>query len=408
MKRFVSLFLCLALVLSGCSDSRNPSSNQASDQASDGLKNENGELLPEYTGLDDPDLLNHLEDMVYIETVNGLNTDQYLVDNVEAVYVSKEYLEEAIYNSQSNIFFGYSLDELNSLFEGTRYVFSLSDSGTTTVEELETIQDERTGKILKNLAIGTGMILIKVTATAALGTTAAAGAGAAGIAAIIAVSALTPALMVMKSGALGGIVAGFKRGIETGDFGSALSDLAAQASESYKVAAFTSCFLGSGPLAKAANVLVKKGIKLHEAAKIQKDSILPPDIIAQFHNSKEYEIYKQAHLRPLIVNGKIALVPDIDPSYVDEDGLTNLQRLQNGTEPLETKTGAPFKIFSLGSEEDPTLAVLTQKQQQENSSIQAITLEESIGDRWKFRGSRKEFWKYLGNVLSQRQSPYSK
>lgn len=49
----------------------------------------------------------------------------FLSEDVSAVYVSQEYLTELAYNSQENVFFGYSLSGLDEYFQGTRYVFTV-------------------------------------------------------------------------------------------------------------------------------------------------------------------------------------------------------------------------------------------------------------------------------------------
>ena len=41
------------------------------------------------------------------------------------------------------------LDELNALFQGTRYIFTLGENGNTTVQELQEIEDVNTETILK-------------------------------------------------------------------------------------------------------------------------------------------------------------------------------------------------------------------------------------------------------------------
>ncbi len=74
----------------------------------------------EYSGLDDPDFLSDLEEEIYLKTVSELNSEDYLVEDVEVKYISKEYLDEVAYNSKSNIYFGYNIEELNSLFSGTK------------------------------------------------------------------------------------------------------------------------------------------------------------------------------------------------------------------------------------------------------------------------------------------------
>lgn len=88
----------------------------------------NEPTMPEFTGLDDTALATYLEDSVYSELVSELNSADYFVENVSALYVSKEYLEEIDYNSQENIYFGFKLSELDEVFQGTRYVFTLGDA----------------------------------------------------------------------------------------------------------------------------------------------------------------------------------------------------------------------------------------------------------------------------------------
>ena len=53
----------------------------------------NEPTMPEFTGLDDTALATYLEDSVYSELVSELNSADYFVENVSALYVSKEYLE---------------------------------------------------------------------------------------------------------------------------------------------------------------------------------------------------------------------------------------------------------------------------------------------------------------------------
>ncbi|MCR5305366.1 MAG: hypothetical protein K6E36_02550 [Oscillospiraceae bacterium] len=40
-------------------------------------------------------------------------------------------------NSQENVYFGYTLSELEQQFEGTKYVFTVNDEGQTTVKAFE-------------------------------------------------------------------------------------------------------------------------------------------------------------------------------------------------------------------------------------------------------------------------------
>ncbi|NLB54301.1 MAG: hypothetical protein GX811_00775, partial [Lentisphaerae bacterium] len=155
--------------------------------------------------------------MVYKEAVTAINSEEYFVENVSAVYISKEYLEEVAFNSQSNVYFGYTLSELDELFQGTRYIFTLNGSGTTTVQELQVIEDVFTKTMLKNVAIGTGVILICVTVSVV-----SAGVGAPAVSMIFAASAATAQTFAISSAVFGGISAGIIRGIQTGDFNEAM------------------------------------------------------------------------------------------------------------------------------------------------------------------------------------------
>ena len=145
----------------------------------------------------------------------------------------------------------------------------------------------------------------------------------------------------------------------------------------------------------------KSGLTLNEAACIQADSCLPMDVISQLHSMDEYLIYKEAGLQPIIVNGRVALVPDIDLNYVSQlpDGteVTNLVRMQSGYAPLDPVTGKAYQLHHIGQKADGTLAVLTEAQHQGNSAILNIAGKASEIDRPGFGNTRKEFWQYVGN-----------
>ena len=194
-------------------------------------------LSNDFSGLNDSDLLQYVEEDLYTKISDQLEEDYY-VENVSAVYVSKEYLEELAYNSRSNIFFGYTLDELELAFEGKQYVFTLGDNGETTVKEFEEY-DDTFDRVIKNVAIGSGVILICVTISVVTG-----GVGAPAASMIFAASAKTGAIFALSSGALSGVVTGTVTGIETGDMNEALKAAALAGSESFKWGAITGAVSG--------------------------------------------------------------------------------------------------------------------------------------------------------------------
>lgn len=398
MKRLIALFLSLTMILTGCSKPQTPNPASESTINTVSAPAEWVEVLPEFDSLSDEDLLLEVENLVYRETVEALDSEEYVVENVSAVYLSKEYLEEASFNSQSNVYFGYTLAELDEIFQGTRYIFTLGDDGTTAVQELQVIDDHTAETMLRNIAIGTGVILVCVTVSVV-----SAGAGAPAVSVIFAASATTAKTMAVSSAAFGGISAGVVRGIETGDFDEAMEAAALGAAEEFKWGAVSGAVIGGGNEAFLLKSATKSGLTMNEVALIQKESNLPMDVISQFHSMKEYLVYKEAGLKPVIVNGRVALVQDIDLNYVSElpDGtkVTNLERMQRGLAPIEPATGEAYELHHIGQKADGTLAVLTRDQHRKNASILNQPGKASEIDRPGFGNTRKDFWEYAGTYV---------
>lgn len=407
MKRIIALVLSLALLLTGCGVT--PSAKPQQTEAPSTSENiddvilidpvENIELS--YTGLNDTVLLCQIEDLVYTEAIKTLNNEQYVVEGVQAVFISQEYIDEAMFNSQTNVYFGYTLDELNTMFQGTRYVFTLGEDGQTTVKPMEIIEDASTETMLKNVAIGTGVILVCVTVSCLT-------AGAApAVSVIFAASAKTATVMAMSGGAFGAISAGIVRGIETGDMGEALEAAAMAGSEGFKWGAISGAVIGGGKEAFALNAATKGGLTMNEVALIQKESQIPMDVIAQLHSMEEYEVYKQASLKAFMVNGKTALIQSVDLNYVTElpDGtkITNLARMQRGMAPIDPVSGKAYELHHIGQNGNGTLAMLTQDQHRGKgvfSILHDIWEDSGVDHGADWSKTVKEFWKHLGNTAA--------
>lgn len=395
LKRVMAVILSMTLfVITGCSNDNKKINNKGENESTEtSIEFTNLETDTDFNNLDDEKLITYLEDTVYNEVVSELNSDEYLVENVSAVYISKEYIEELEYNSQSNIFFGYTLSELNEVFNGTKYVFTLGDDGKTTVKEVEEY-DDTYEKALKNIAIGTGVILVCVTVSAVT-----AGAGAPAVSMIFAASAKTGAIMALSGGTIGGVSAGIITGVQTGDFEEAKKAAIAAGSESFKWGAISGAVVGGTSEAFLLKGMTANGLTMDEAAIIQKESKYPVDVIKQFKSMDEYNVFKDANLKPMIVDGKTALVKtDIDLKYVDEMGRSNLERMRQGLAPLDSK-GNPYNLHHIAQKNNGTLAVLTQDEHQTYSSILHDMSKSSEIDRTAFNKIREEFWKSMANSL---------
>lgn len=344
-----------------------------------------------FDNLNDDDLMRYVEDDIYAELVEALDSDEYFVENVSTAYVSQEYIDELAFNSQANIYFGYTLEQLDEVFQGTRYVFTLGDQGNTIVMAFEKY-DDTYEKVIKNVAIGSGVILVCVTVSVVSG-----GMGAPAISMIFAASAKTGTAFALSSGALGGVAAGIATGIQTKDMEQAKKAAALAGSEGFKWGAIMGMVSGGMSETIALKGATMKGLTMNEAAAIQKESKYPVEMIKQFHSTEEYDVFKTANLKPYMINGKTALVrKDIDLNLVDELGRTNLKRMELGFSPLDVN-GASYELHHIGQEADATLAILTQAEH-DNAVLHGFKMSSEI-DRKIFAKQRRRFWKSMANIF---------
>lgn len=242
MKRVISLILCMAILLSSCGtgqSSQDPAtqappaesepaapvadsaySNFDSGETDTDARTEPKEAVPEFPSLDSQDLLAYVEDAVYTELVDTLDPEQFYVQEVATTYVSKEYLEEAAYNMQANIFFGETLADLDAEFQGRPYIFTLGEDGQTTVQELEAVEDDTYDKIVKDVAIGSGVILVCVTVaiiTKNPAATATAGKTVKMVFTASSMGAKAGTVMALQSAGIGGVGSAIMEAMRTGD-----------------------------------------------------------------------------------------------------------------------------------------------------------------------------------------------
>lgn len=398
MKRLIALFLSVAVILTGCgrlntqpmSSQENIESTETNDSSTE--SNIKEDFGPQYKSLDEADLLTHVEDLVYRDTITSLDSNKYCVENVSSVYISKEYLEEAAFNSQSNIYFGYTLEELNEIFPDTKYIFTQGKDGTTTIQELQEIKDTSVETMLKNIAIGTGVILTCVTVSSV-----SAGAGLPAVSVIFAASAKTAESLAISSAAFGGISAGVVKGIQTGDINEVLKSASMGAAEGFKWGAISGAVTGGSNEAFLLKLGTKGGLTMNQVAIIQKESKYPMELISRFNSMEQYEICKSAGLTAKMVDGKTALVRKIDLNYVDDlTGKTNLQLMQEGYAPYDP-TGQKYHLHHIGQTNDSPLAVLTQLEHngKGSTSIWHILTDgfENPSSQSGWSSIREQFWK---------------
>lgn len=257
MKRAIALLLVVLLLLTGCASqpvqetvpaASLPVENEAisvpplvdePETIEQGAPIFPEDVEPNFSSLGDSSLLQYVEDNVYSDLNAQFDSEDYIVEDVNAVYVSEEYLEEVAYNSKSNVYFGYTLEELDNQFQGTRYIFSLGKNGETIVEE-SVGYDDTYEQVIKNVAIGTGVILVCVTVSVVSG-----GIGApAAVSMIFATAAKSGTVYALSSGTISAAAAMIITGIQTGDFEEAKKAAALAGSEGFKWGAISGVIIG--------------------------------------------------------------------------------------------------------------------------------------------------------------------
>ncbi|MBR3158033.1 MAG: hypothetical protein IKF14_02905 [Atopobiaceae bacterium] len=198
--------------------------------------------MPEFTALDDPALLQYTQDSIIAEIEAAFDNDDVQVEDVQSTYVSKEYLEELDNNSKQNVFFGYTLKEIASEIGSQKYVFTVGEDGHTVIQAFEEY-DDTYDRAIRNMAIGSGVILVCVVVTVATG-----GAGAPvamhTVNTVFAASAKTAASFAMSSGVMGAAAAGIATGYQTGDMDKALKAAALEGSKGFMWGAITGAIAG--------------------------------------------------------------------------------------------------------------------------------------------------------------------
>lgn len=415
MKQFFSIILCIALLLSGCTPAAQetvppavcvetsqpatestaaPTNVSETNPPCNSNPSKNTEL--HFNGLGDSNLLSYTETSVYSELVDALDSENYFVENIQAVYLSDEYIDEIQYNSKENIFFGYTLSELNQLYNGQRYVFTLGENGQTITVPLEELHDDTYEQVIKNVATGSGVILVSVTISVVSAGIAPA------ISMIFATAAATGTIYATQAGAIAFIAAALARGYQTQDFGEAIKAGADAGSNGFKWGAIAGSITGGVAEAAGLKGATLNGLTMNEAAKIQKESKWPLEAIKSIHSVSEYNIYKSAGLVPSkMTDGSWLFTREIDWELLDSFGRTNAQRVLNGVAPLDS-TGTPFELHHIGQRADSPLAILTSEEHHRSGNFNILHYQvegKNVADA-VWAAQKKEVWSaFLNDVM---------
>ncbi|MBP3871951.1 MAG: hypothetical protein J6E46_13365 [Faecalicoccus sp.] len=391
MRKLLAFILSLAMILTGCSSPANQTQN---DESSDTTVESNPsdtekETEINFSDLNDPKLLQYVEDQVYTELVSEFDSEDYFIENVNTTYISKELVEELTYNSKSNVFFGYTLAELDAQFKDHKYVFTMGDNGETIVKPMEGY-DDTFDKVIKNVAIGTGVILVCVTVSVVSGA-----AGFVPVSIFFAASAKTATTFALKSSVFGAISAGVVEGIKTGgDMDAMLKAAALGGGEGLKWGAISGAIYGGATELSAfhrtANA-VEGGTEVAKGTvKIPEDA--PEWVKAQYRALNEIGGYEQLSYlngkqvpygtkgatRPDIIQNLIDHINAVDVKYYDLENPSSLNTLYRE---LKREVSSRIKHLPAGSTQEIVLDVT-------GRGFSEATCE----------GVKKEIWRLLEDI----------
>lgn len=126
--------------------------------------------------------------------------------------------------------------------------------------------------------------------------------------------------------------------------------------------------------------------------KIRIETGWPPEIINSIENWAQYsEVYKDAGLHAVKIDGRWCLVKDIDMDYVDpKTGLTNRQLMEKGRAPIDAKTGERIELHHMGQDYDSPLAELCENS--EHGDGKDAILHDKKLESWRQDPEKKNYY----------------
>ena len=125
-----------------------------------------------------------------------------------------------------------------------------------------------------------------------------------------------------------------------------------------------------------------------------------PDI-----SPEELEIYENAGLNVETVGGRVCLTqPEIDLDYKDANGMTNLERMENGLAPINPEDGLPYELHHVGQDNNGPLAELTHSQHmssETNKTLHPIRSGSEVDHGYSWRDIREDHWKARAEQLKK-------
>lgn len=137
-----------------------------------------------------------------------------------------------------------------------------------------------------------------------------------------------------------------------------------------------------------ATAIEKTGLTEEQKALIIKETGWPAEITDCIESMEQYEIYKEAGLEAVEIDGRPCLVKDIDMDYIDtKTGLTNRELMKKGRSPIDAKTGEKIELHHMGQGFDSPFAELCENS--EHGDGKDIILHDKKIESWRQDAEQK-------------------
>lgn len=126
----------------------------------------------------------------------------------------------------------------------------------------------------------------------------------------------------------------------------------------------------------------KKGLTDDEKNQIKEETGWSDEVIDAIGTMDQYQIYKDAGVKEMEINGRKVLVKDIDLDYIDEKtGMSNRERMEKGLSPIDAKTGEKIELHHMGQSYDSPLAELSENS--EHGGKNHSVLHDNSTESWR-------------------------
>lgn len=103
----------------------------------------------------------------------------------------------------------------------------------------------------------------------------------------------------------------------------------------------------------------KQGLTRLEKLQIKIETRWQDAIVDHIESKEQHEIYKNAGLREVEINGRPCLCKEIDMDYIDpKTGMANRELMAKGRSPIDVKTGERIELHHMGQGYDAPFAEL--------------------------------------------------